>query len=80
MEKEEREKLQKIIKRGKWDYVCRYGLPWGFFSFMLIILMEKFILEYEITSFDVAVDIVVWSIAGLIFGLVCWHYVNKKIK
>ncbi len=80
MNKRQKEKLREIIEEGKWNYVFKYGLGWGFLTATLIILFNKFILEYKIDSFDVSLNYILFGIGGLIVGLIGWKNINEKIK
>ncbi len=66
---------------GKWNYVFTYGVVrWGMLCALLIILFEKFILDKKITEFDVTLNIILWGIGGLIFGVWTWNSINKKLQ
>lgn len=80
MNKKQKEKLKEIIEEGKWNYVFKYGLSWGFLMAMFFILFEKFIYEYKINSSDVLFNFIIFGIAGLIVGLIGWKRINKKVK
>ena len=81
MNKEQKQKLKRLVKMGKWNYVFTYGVVrWGMLCALLIILFEKFILDKKITEFDVTLNIIIWGIGGLIFGVWTWSNINKKLK
>ena len=81
MNKVQKEKLKEYVDMGKWNYVFTYGVVrWGMLCALLIILFNKFILDQKITSFDVSLNIILWGIGGLIFGLWTWGNINKKLK
>ncbi len=77
MNKIEKQKLEEIVKRGKWNYVLTYGSRYALFMFLLFWFLDKFIFEEK---FYVGVNIIIWGIAGLIFGLWGWSNINKKLK
>lgn len=80
MNKKQKEKFKEIIEEGKWNYVTKYGLRWGAIMFFFFILWDKFIMEYEIDTFNILLNFIIWGIAGLIIGLWGWKNVNKKFK
>jgi hypothetical protein len=71
------EKLKQLIENGKWNYVLTYGSFYALFMFMFFWFFTKFILEEE---FYVTFNLIIWGIAGLIFGLWGWSSINKKRK
>lgn len=80
MDREEKEKLKKIIKEGKGNYIIKYGLRWGAIMFLFFILWDKFIMDYEMDSFIIILNFIVWGIGGLIVGLWGWKNINKKVN
>ncbi len=81
MDKTQKQKLKEFVKMGKWNYVFTYGVVrWGMLCALLIILFEKFILDKRITEFDVTLNIIIWGIGGLIFGVWTWNSINKKLQ
>ncbi|MCR4284719.1 MAG: hypothetical protein NUV97_01580 [archaeon] len=77
MDKTQKAKLKEIVDGGKWNYVLSKGSMYGLGMFLLFWFFTKFILEEE---FYVGLNIVIWGIAGLVFGLWTWSNINKKLK
>ena len=77
IDEEERKKLEKMIKLGKWNYVLIYGSRYALFMFLFSWFFTKFIFEEE---FYVGLHMILWGIAGLIIGLWGWRTINKKIR
>ena len=73
-------KYKEIIEAGKWNFVLRYGIIWGFFMAIFFILLDKFIYESEVTANDVTFNFILFVIFGLIVGLWTWKIINKKVK
>ena len=80
MNEKQREKIKDMIKDGKWNFVTKYGVGFGAFMFFFFIVWQKFIMEEEIDSFTILFNLILWAIAGLIFGLWMWNIFNKKVK
>ena len=80
MNNKQREKMKDMIAMGKWNYIFKYGLSWGFLTAILIILFNKFILDYKITSWDISIYFISFGIGGFIYGSILWKYINKKVK
>ena len=81
MNKEQKKKLEEIIKRGKWNYVFINGIIYfGGLMFLFMIVWSKFIMDYEIDNFMILQNFIIWFIAGLIFGLWTWRGINKRFK
>jgi hypothetical protein len=77
MNKEEKKKLEEILKQGKWNYVLTYGGRYALLMFIFFWFFTKFIFEEE---FYVTLNIIIWGIAGLVFGLWGWKKINDKSK
>lgn len=80
MNKLKKAKLKEIIEEGKWNFVFKYGLRWGAIMFFFFILWDKFIMEYEIDTFLIVLNFIIWGVAGLIMGLWGWKRINKQAK
>ena len=76
MDKTQKAKLKEIVEGGKWNYVLGRGSMYGLGMFLFFWFFTKFILEEE---FYVGLNIIIWGIAGLIFGLWTWSNINKKL-
>ena len=79
MNEKQREKYKEWIEKGKWNFVFRI-VYCGFGIAMLMILFDKFILEYKIDSLDVFIYLIILGIGGFIAGLWIWGKMNKKIE
>ena len=80
MNKEQKQKLNRLVKMGNCNYVATYGLRWGALMFFFFIFWDKFIMERNIDNLDIMFDIILWGMAGLIVGLWSWSNINKKLK
>jgi hypothetical protein len=77
MNKKQKEKLKEMIKEGKWNYVAKYGSQFALFGFVFFWFFTKFVFEEE---FYVTLNIIIWGMGGLIYGLWTWKSINKKVK
>jgi len=77
---EEIEKLEKLIKNGKWNYVTKLTLFFGIFMTIFMTLYQKYIIGTEIDLFTINLNIIVYMIGGFILGLWSWRSINKKLK
>lgn len=77
MNKKQRAELKEIVDGGKWNYVLARGSMYGLGMFLFFWFFTKFIFEEE---FYVGLNLIIWGIAGLIFGLWTWNNINKKLK
>ena len=77
---QQRIKLEEIVDGGKWNYVWVRGVAmFGGFMFIFMTLFDKFLWGYELDSFVITLNFVIWAIAGFLFGLWTWKNINKKL-
>ena len=77
MNKKQKVELKKLVEGGKWNYVFTYGGRFALICYILYWLSQEYIFHEE---FYVIVNIIVWGISGLIYGLWGWSSINKKLK
>ena len=71
-------KLEKIITNGKLNYVLVHGvLGWGVVTALLFSLLRHFTIAPQSVG-SVSINLIVFSIGGLIFGLVMWTVLKNK--
>ena len=91
MNKTEKQKLETIIKKGKWNYVLKYGvLYWGlgllFFTEIvnrLFFLDEPTLIFNPTSRADISINIFsigIFLFVGLMIGLWGWESINERIK
>ncbi|MCK5043769.1 hypothetical protein KAR52_02085 [Candidatus Pacearchaeota archaeon] len=79
MTEKDEQKLKKIIKKGKTNYVLTYGLLlWGFVFPTFLILFNKLIFEEKIDS--PFIFYIISIPVGLIIGFWGWKSINDRIK
>ena len=61
----------------KW---LRFGLLWGLFMFVFSITLNPLISNVQITQKMILVNILIWTVGGLIFGYVMKIWMNRKGK
>jgi hypothetical protein len=80
----QRERWQKWGSRGKKSFILRIGvLGWGGFMFAVMTAQElirsshlpRSLMDY---GFDIAINLLIWPIAGYCFGLAMWHTNQKR--
>lgn len=83
MKKKNLEKWNKIINKGKLNYVIKYGvLVWGI-PVGLIVNIWRYIdekpLDFTQFIFESLPTLIVFPIAGIFFGLFMFNYIKNKI-
>jgi len=83
MKKEKRQKYEKFVKSGKWNYIYKYGLLRGFLIGTLFLFFDLFIfIRYNSEPIykDIIIIYVIFLIGGFFFGLFAWRAINKKLN
>jgi len=73
-----KEKLKKLISKGKLHYVLWNGVfVWGVTTAVLFSLIQHFISNKPFTE-NIWISLIMFPISGIIFGLVMWSKINKQ--
>jgi len=77
MEDDKFNRLKRLIDKGKWHYICVYGvLGWGVSTAILFSLLQVY--SGEAAFFDVLpLSLILLPIVGLFWGLYMWSYLGK---
>lgn len=81
MDKEQRAQIKRIIDMGMWNFVLTRGLLlWGGLMFVIMTFFQWLSMGEYFDSSVIVFGIILWGVAGLIFGFVTWYLANKKYK
>jgi hypothetical protein len=81
-----RQRWQKVKAGGKKKFILRVGvLKWGGFMFVVMTALDllrkspfpRGVSDY---AFDVAMNLLVWPLAGYCFGLVMWRFYESSFS
>lgn len=71
------------LQKPKWKFVLVYGLSWAmlamFFTFLANLLFG-FDPDLWKTGKSIAVNLVVWMIAGIAYGLLMYRILSKRLQ
>ena len=78
MKKNNSEKMEKLISKGKWSFVFWHGvIGWGVLTAILVSLIQHFTSEQSF--FDgILGRLVILPIGGIFFGLFMWFIINRQ--
>jgi len=80
MNQARKEKLEKHLARGKWDFVLRYGVIYfGIFMAVGMSVLDL-VLENEPFWQSFQIRILIFPAVGILAGLSMWRAVNKEYK
>ena len=75
-----KKRTEKMIAKGKWHSVCFYGvLGWGL-PVGLTLKFSHYYFDGKPFFDNLLTHAVIWSIAGIVFGLFMWSYINYSHK
>ena len=79
--KKQLRQMKEIVDDGKWNFVLVRGIVfWGGGMALFMILFNKFILGEEMNIIDINIFLIIFTIGGLIWGLIVWESMKKKIR
>lgn len=79
MKEKNRLKWEKIREKGKKQYIWKYGaLYWGLPMFIIMTFFVNNRNDYHHSLFSIALSIIVWLFAGILFGIVTWGINERK--
>ncbi|HLV49163.1 MAG TPA: hypothetical protein VKY35_08895 [Aliidiomarina sp.] len=80
MSQRQEEKLKKIIKKGKWSYVLKYGvIGWGLLTAIAFSGVLHFIGSTPFSE-TIVFSLIVFPIGGIFWGLFMWFYLSREYK
>lgn len=78
MEDDKFNKLKRLIDKGKWHYICVYGvLGWGVSTAILFSLLQVFSGEAAFVD-AILLSLIMFPIGGFFWGLYIWSYLVKQ--
>jgi hypothetical protein len=81
----QREKVERLIARGRSSFILRVGiLRWGLPVFLLMTAWDYFDAFHAHRSYDesllsISVRLAIWLGAGCLFGDFMWHHYHKLL-
>jgi hypothetical protein len=82
----QQERWQQMKAKGKKSFILRAGIfRFGGFMFVLmtgIDLLRKppFPREVMDYAFDITINLLIWPLAGYVFGFCMWHFYEKQFS
>jgi hypothetical protein len=79
MSKSASEKLAKLSKLGRTQYVLRFGvLGWGIPTAILFSLVQGYRLGWDGFLFQLILALILFPIGGILFGRLMWRVLENK--
>ncbi len=80
MNNNQRQKLQAIISKGKWNFILYRGvIAWGFMTPILFILIQYFRNGEQYPN-HLWLYFIIFPIGGYVWGHFMWLYFNNKYQ
>jgi len=71
-------KLEKLITKGKWQYVLLHGVVgWGISTAIVVTLIQQYLSDKPFME-QIWLALIIYPIAGIAFGLFMWNSINNQ--
>ena len=75
-----KEKLEKMLGKGKWSFVLWRGVVGCGLATVSLHALVEFMHKNKPFLETFMTEIILWPIAGVPFGLLMWNILNRKLE